>query len=95
MPRIEFVKNKPALIVEHGANLMKVLLENGLPVASSCHGQGVCTKCRIRIVAGRENLSPENEFEKSLRARLNIPDDMRLSCQTAVNGDIVIDTNYW
>lgn len=95
MPKIEFMKNRPPLTVPHGANLMKVLLAGGLPVASSCHGQGVCSKCRIRILAGAENLSPENEFERSLRERLHVPHDMRISCQTEVLGDILIDTTYW
>jgi len=95
MPVIEFVKNRPALTVPRGANLMNVLLDNGIPVASSCHGQGVCTKCRVKIIAGIEHLSPEGEFEKSVRTRLRIPADMRISCQTTVHGDILIDTAYW
>jgi 2Fe-2S ferredoxin len=95
MPRIEFVKDRPAIIVERGANLMRALLDNGLPVASSCHGQAVCSKCRIQIVAGAENLTPQNEFERTLRERLHIDPELRISCQTQVNGDVVIDTPYW
>jgi ferredoxin, 2Fe-2S len=95
MPKIEFVKKRPALTVERGANLMKALLDSGIPVASSCHGQGVCSKCRVQVIAGRENLSIESEFEKSLRTRLRLKDDFRISCQTTVNGDILIDTAYW
>src|SRR4029077_13494468 len=95
MPRIEFVKDRPAIVVERGANLMRALLDNGLPVASSCHGQGVCSKCRIHIIAGAENLSPETEVERALRSRLHIKPELRISCQTQVNGDVVIDTSYW
>ena len=95
MPKIEFVKKNPPLTVPHGANLMKALLENGIPVASSCHGQGVCSKCRIQIAAGGENLSPESDFERGLKQRLRLTGDLRISCQTIVNGDILIDTAYW
>jgi 2Fe-2S ferredoxin len=95
MPKIEFIKNRPPLVVEKGANLMKALLESGIPVASSCHGQGVCSKCRIQIIAGGEHLSSETEFERTLRQRLHIKPEFRISCQTQVLGDIVIDASYW
>jgi ferredoxin len=28
-------------------NLMELLLDNGIPVASSCNGEGVCLKCLL------------------------------------------------
>lgn len=30
---------------ELSSNLMELLLDNGIPVASSCNGDGVCLKC--------------------------------------------------
>lgn len=96
MPTIHFRKgNKPPLTVKPGANLMQVLLENGVPVASSCGGDGVCAKCRIEIVDGQANLSPQNDMELFLRERHRISKEERVSCQTTVLGDITIDTSYW
>lgn len=95
MPVIRFAKNYPDVQVEKGALLMKSLLDAGLPVASSCHGDGVCAKCRIVILEGRENLSKVNAVEQMLRDRLRIPPEVRISCQTEVHGDIKIDTSYW
>jgi ferredoxin, 2Fe-2S len=96
MPKIEFAKkNRSALQVENGANLMGALLEGNVPVASSCHGEGVCSKCRIQILQGQENLSPANEIELFLRDRNQIPAGQRISCQTQIFGDILIDTGYW
>ena len=74
---------------------MKALLAAGLPVASSCQGDGICAKCRIQIVEGAENLSPVNPREQILRDRLRIPREYRISCQTLVLGDIKIDASYW
>jgi ferredoxin len=37
-------------------NLMELLLDNGIPVASSCNGDGVCLKC-ILTVNGEKVLS--------------------------------------
>lgn len=96
MPRIRYAKgHRQDFEVALGANLMKSLLENGVPVASSCHGDGVCGKCKIQIVSGAENLSPENETEKFLRGKLAIPKDQRISCQTQVLGNISVNTGYW
>ncbi len=96
MPLISFVKNnKNPLQVNPGENLMKALTQSQIPVASSCGGDAVCAKCKIRIVSGLENLSPETEIEKSLRASQNISDDFRISCQTHVLGELLIDASYW
>lgn len=74
---------------------MDSLLAAGLPVASSCHGDGICAKCRIIIIEGFENLSPVNNLETLLRDRLKIQKQYRISCQTQVLGDIKIDASYW
>jgi ferredoxin, 2Fe-2S len=96
MPKISFVK--PALqpfAAPEGTILMAALLEQKIPVASSCLGEGVCSKCRVKVVSGAENLSPETEKEKTLRARNKIPDGFRISCQTTLQGDVTLDTAYW
>jgi 2Fe-2S ferredoxin len=95
MPRISFVKNKPALIVANGANLMQSLLAAQIPVASSCHGDGVCCKCVVSVLKGLENLSKRNEIETQLAKRNSLEANRRVSCQTLVLGDIEIDTGYW
>lgn len=96
MATIRFTKvGKADLQVSSGSNLMKVLLDNQIPVASSCHGDGVCGKCVIRIMEGENNLSPKNEVEIFLKDKLKFKSDFRVSCQTFVQGDIQIDTSYW
>lgn len=95
MPTIYFVKNQAPIEAESGSILMEVLLKAGLPVASSCHGDGVCAKCRVIVLQGSENLSPVGPLEQMLRDRLKIEKGIRISCQTQVLGDIVIDTSYW
>lgn len=95
MPTVSFRKKFPSITVHPGAQLMNSLLDAGLPVASSCHGDGVCGKCGIEIVAGMENLSPPNAVESILRERLKIPKGTRISCQTRIDGDVEVDTPYW
>ena len=94
--KIQFSRGSRAPIeVPEGSTLMTVLLEAGLPVASSCRGDGVCAKCRIQILDGRKNLSPENALELHLRERHGFDKVERVSCQAQVLGDITIDASYW
>lgn len=95
MPRISFVKNKASFEVPAGANLMKSLLEHGHPVASSCRGEGVCSKCVVRVIKGADQLSNPSELEVQLKKKNNVGPNLRISCQTQVNGDITVDTGYW
>jgi ferredoxin len=95
MPKIQFAKNIPELKVAKDTVLMEALLHAQLPVASSCYGKGICSKCRIQILSGAENLSDETDGEKLLRERNKIPDGHRISCQTKILGDIKIDASYW
>lgn len=95
MPKISFVKSRDPLEVPVGAPLMQSLMDSGLPVASSCGGEGVCCKCVLRILEGRENLSPINTLEADLRDIHDLAKNERVSCQAFVMGDIKIDASYW
>ena len=95
MPKISFTKNFSPINVEAGANLMQSLLKAGIPVASSCYGDGVCGKCRLEIVEGAENLNPVGDLEQILRGRLRLDKSLRISCQSTVMGDITVDASYW
>ncbi len=95
MPKISFLKNRSPIEVARGAELMKALLDAGIPVASSCSGDGVCAKCKIITVEGLDQLSPENETEQFLKMKHKLATNIRISCQTFVHGDITIDTSYW
>ena len=74
---------------------MKALLAAGIPVASSCAGDGICAKCKIVVLDGLRNLSPETDLESFLKSRHKLPEKVRISCQTKVVGNITIDATYW
>lgn len=95
MPTIRFVKDFPPIEVPRGTPLMDGLLKGGRPVASSCHGDGVCAKCKIVIAQGARNLSPIQAREQMLRERLRLTPEVRVSCQAQVLGDVTVDATYW
>ena len=92
---IRFSKDIPELEVEEGSNLMQTLLRANIPVASSCYGKGICSKCRVQVLEGSENLNKETPLEQELKTKHKLASDIRISCQCRVKGDIKIDTPYW
>lgn len=95
MPFIQFIKDKKPIFIEEGSNLMKALLDAGLPVASSCGGDGICGKCRITILAGMEHLSLPSGQEEFLSKKMNLKSNERISCQVKIKGDVILDATYW
>lgn len=78
--------------------LMARCLAAGLPVASSCSGQGTCAKCVVRVLNGWSALVPMEAHEALVLDRNGATADERLSCQARVadpSADIRITTGYW
>ena len=112
MPTVNFVNEKKKIEVPQGANLRKEALKAGIPIhppfnrVLNCKGLGSCGTCRVLVRKGVENVSKQGLREK-LRflagpllffARLGKEDQLRLACQTKVNGDCEIETqpdNNW
>ncbi len=75
---------------------MAHLLDAGLPVASSCRGDGVCAKCRLYVFALEPGAtSPIEALEKRLLTKTKAESDERLACQTKVLGLVEVDADYW
>ncbi|MBX2994268.1 MAG: 2Fe-2S iron-sulfur cluster binding domain-containing protein [Bdellovibrionaceae bacterium] len=97
MPKISFAKpGRAAFDAAPGTNLMQALLDHDVPVASSCHGDGVCAKCRIEVSQGLESLGARNETEEFLAERFSLKKNVRISCQVRLGDqDLTVDTTYW
>jgi ferredoxin len=67
----------------------------GAPIGNSCGSVGVCGRCRIRVLAGAENLSPPTTIELRVSSQRGFVADERLACQAVVMGDVEITTSYW
>lgn len=96
-------KTKKKIEVPEGTNLRDALLKNGIEVHEgplgmdrvlNCGGRGGCATCCVLVKEGMDNCSAPSTKEK-LRlffslAAIGNEDEIRLSCQTTVNGDITI-----
>jgi ferredoxin len=102
MPKIKFTKEKKELEVPKGANLRQTMMANGIdpypPLNRkiNCHGGGRCGTCRVYIKQGDENAGAKTFMEKIRLAlgafTIGHEDEVRLSCQTTVEGDMTVET---
>jgi ferredoxin len=103
MPKVKFYKEKVEIEVEQGANLRQAALAAGIEVyagiekLANCLGNGLCGTCRVLLMKDTvKNTNPQTirERVRFKTSFLNIGDEaeMRLSCQTKVEGDIEVFT---
>ena len=75
--------------------LLDVARRAGAPLGNSCGGIGVCARCRVRVVAGAENLSPPTTIELRVSGERGFTEGERLACQAVVCGEVEVTTTYW
>jgi ferredoxin len=118
MPKVVFVNEKKEIEVKEGTNLRQAATAAGISVYKgldrylNCLGFGLCGTCRVLVKKGMENLSAPTRRERfnlslhplTMLARIGHEDEMRLACQTEINGDCTIETtpvfnwsgeNFW
>lgn len=86
MPRVTFADEGVTAEFEEGKILLRAAGEMGLRVSQVCGGDGACGTCRVEVLEGWDNLTPQtpDEWSKDLEA------PYRLSCQAKLKGDVVV-----
>lgn len=104
MAKIKFINEKKTIDVPNGANLREEAMKAEIPlyrnrhVLLNCRGKGTCGTCRVLIKKGQESVSAKGKWEKfrmmfdPTLVDIGYEDEMRLACQTTVNGDIEVET---
>jgi ferredoxin len=75
--------------------VLDVARRAAVPLGNSCGGIGICARCKVRVVAGAENLTPPTTVEARWSAARGFAEDERMACQAVVRGDCVVTTSYW
>ncbi len=87
--KIELI-NEKSFVIEEGQTLLQASLNAGVQHYHVCGGKAKCSTCRVVVHKGMDFLSPPNEKEIKLRELKHFPDNVRLACQTKVQGGDVI-----
>jgi ferredoxin len=69
-----------------GERLLDVARRNAAHIGFYCDGQGMCTTCECRILAGADQLSELNEIEQTWLPAARVNDGYRLGCQASLRG---------
>jgi adenylate cyclase len=88
--KINLFKEQREINCSQNSNILEATLKAGINHTQACGGQAKCSTCRVSIMEGIENCNPRNEAEQLMSDKLNFPSEVRLACQTNINGDISI-----
>lgn len=81
--RIKVLNGKNELYIEsyQNQNLLTVLMENNVVVSNVCHGNGICGKCKIKVVVG---YLPITEGDKICLTEDELKQGIRLACKAKI-----------
>ncbi len=82
--KIEINKQKE-LVVTGGSPLLFSLMEEGIFIPSACGGRGTCSLCKVRVPEGGGPVLPT---ETPYLSPAELEENVRLSCQVKVRGDL-------
>lgn len=86
---VTFVPIGKKMVVPCGTNLLKAAVDADVDVETVCGGNGVCGKCRARVIKGAVSGVTSAE-EKSLSSE-DLEEGRILLCQRTVLGDVVLE----
>lgn len=88
--KLRFEKDSLCQEVPVGIDFQRIhSLYPELPLRFGCR-RGECGVCALYISKGMENLTKLTPEEKKTLARKELPQNCRLGCQCALNGDVTI-----
>ena len=93
--RVTFTPLARAADAKSDETLLDVARRAAVPLGNSCGGVGICSRCKVRIVAGAENLTPPTSVERRFAAARGFAEDERMACQAVVRGECEVTTGYW
>jgi 2Fe-2S ferredoxin len=92
MPRVTFLPAGTTADCSDGETVFEVGRRSGIAIETACVGKASCGLCRVRIVAGEENLSPQNDEERKHLGNVYFITRVRLSCQSIIRGgDVTVE----
>jgi len=88
MVTVAFGKEGPSVEVPKGSTIYEASQKAGVFINATCGGKGACGKCKVRVVSGDFEMDPVRAYHLS---RAEADNNWVLACQTAVNGDLLVE----
>lgn len=90
MPHLRVEPEKRVIEQDSTRTLLDALKAAGIPITHACGGRARCSTCRVAVVDGVELCQPRNEAEQAMATKLSLGPDIRLACQTRVQGEVAV-----
>lgn len=85
------INGEKNLEVPAGTTLLQALLNNGILLPSACGGKGACGVCKCKVFEGGGEVIPS---EEGWLTRKEKKENVRLSCQVKLKGDMKIEVPH-
>ena len=95
MAKVLFLPLGKSRDIKPGSTILAAANQCKVPIGQSCSGEGICGWCKVRIVAGAEQIAPPGELERRLIEEKEFARDERAACLAKIKGDVTITTSYW
>jgi ferredoxin len=92
VPRVRFLPADLSADCADGESVFAIGRRSGIAIETACVGKATCGLCRVKVVAGEEFLSPQNDEERKHLGNVYFITKVRLSCQAVVRGgDVTVE----
>lgn len=85
---IDINKSKKLLKVNGGSNMLITLSNQEIYIPSACGGRGSCGECKVKVCS---DIGPILPTELPYLSDQQMTENVRLSCQNKVRGDVAIE----
>ena len=79
------------VICQEGQSIFDAGTRAGVAIPTACNAKATCGLCRVKVLAGAENLPPINKDETKHLGNTYFITKLRLSCQCKVGGDVTVE----
>jgi ferredoxin, 2Fe-2S len=93
MPVVTIINDGVSSTVEapEGSTLFEAGAKAAAGIDTACVGKGTCGLCRVKILAGADNLNAFTDEERKHLGNVYHLTKVRLSCRSKVAGDVTIE----
>ncbi len=88
MPHITYLPDDKNVENNSGETILQTSQRCGVPHTNACGGHARCSTCRVLVLEGLDACAPRNELEQAMAERLHFTPNIRLACQTTLNGPV-------
>lgn len=88
--QLHILPDNKSLEISEKQTVLQASISANIPHAQACGGNARCSSCRVLIMEGLEYCQERNKDEATLANTLGFNDNIRLACQTKIQGPVII-----